>query len=82
MTYPMFMCFVLFVIWHDTLMMGDNGVFLYWDDMKVHMSFNMLLLLHDSQDDVDRQQEILLLWILLGDSGPTYSPTLHNNVGG
>ena len=82
MTSPMFMCLVLFGIWHNTLMMCDNGVFLYWADMTFHMSFNMLPLLHDSHDDVKRQQEILFLWLLLGDFGPTYSPTFHDSVGG
>jgi len=54
MTSPMFMCFVLIVIWHNTLMICDNGVCLYWIDMTFHMSFNMFLLLHDSHDDVKR----------------------------
>ena len=61
MTFPMSMCFSFFLIWHNTLMMFDNGVCLYWAEMKFHMSFSMLLLLHDSHDDVKRQQEILLL---------------------
>ena len=82
MTSPMFMCFVLFLIWNNTLMMCDNGFRLYWVDMTFHMSFSMLLLLHDSRDDVKRKQQILLSWLLLGDFGPTYSPTFHDSVGG
>ena len=69
MTSPMFMCFVLFVIWHSTLMICDNGVFLYWASMTFYMSFGMLLLFHDSHDGVKRQQDLLLLWFLLGEFG-------------
>ena len=54
MTSPMFMCFLLLVIWHSNLTMYDNGVDLYWDDMKFHMSISMFLLLHDSHYDVKR----------------------------
>ena len=78
---PMFMCFVLFMIWHSTLMMCNDGVCLYWDDMEFHMSI-MILLLHYLHDNVKRQQEILFLWLLLGDFGPTYSPAFHDNDGG
>lgn len=81
MTSPMSMCFVLFGTWRNTLMMCNDGVCFYWDDMTFHMSINMLLL-HDPHYYVKRQQEILLLWLLLGEFGLTYSPTLHGNYGG
>ena len=49
-------------------MMYINGVFLYWADVTFHMSISMFLL-HGAHEEVRRQQDLLLLWLLLGEFG-------------
>ena len=78
MTYPLSMCFILFETWHGTLMMCNDGVCLYWADVTFQMSISMFLL-HDTHEEVRRQQDILLLWLLLGEFGLSI---LHGGDGG
>ena len=61
--------------------MCNDGIDLYWDDMTFHMSIIMLLL-HCLHENVKKQQDILLLWLILGEFGLTYSHSLHNDDGG
>ena len=72
MTSPMSMCFVLGRICHGTLMMCINGTYLYWDDVTFHMSISMFLL-HDAHVEEGKLQDLLLLWLLLGELAcPSY----------
>ena len=68
MTSPMSMCFVLGKAWHDILMMCIDYVSLYWADVTFHMSISMFLL-HDAHEGERKQQNLLFLWLLLGDFG-------------
>ena len=78
MTSPMSMCFELCKTWYGTLMMCINGAYLYWDDMKFHMPMIMSLL-HDAHGEERGQQDLLLLWLLLGEFGLSI---LHGGDGG
>ena len=68
MTSPMTMCFVLCKIWHNDLMMCIDGIHLYWTDVTFHMSISMFFL-HDAHEEDRKQQDLLLLWLLLGKFG-------------
>ena len=78
MTSPMSMCLVLGRDWHDALMMCINGVNFYWADVTFHMSIIMFLL-HDAHQEERKQQDLLFLWLLLGDFGLSI---LHGGDGG
>ena len=78
MTSPMSMCFVLGKASHDALMMCIDSVYLYWVDVTFHMSIRMFLL-HDTHDEERKQQDLLLLWFLLGEFGLSI---LHGGDGG
>ena len=53
----------------------------YWGDVISFMSTIMLLLYGLYGDGVRKQQELLLLWILFGESVLILSHTLHDVVG-
>ena len=78
MTSPMSMCFVMGKAWHDALMMCIDGVYLYWADVTFHMSISMFLI-HDAHEKERKQQDLLLLWLLLGEFGLS---NLHGGDGG
>ena len=54
---------------------------MYWGDVIYFMATIMLLLHSLYGDGVGRQQELLLLWILLGEYGLIFSHTLHDVAG-
>lgn len=67
--------------WHDTYIMWQQGVWLYWADLIFFMSIIMFLL-HGLYDyNVRRQQELFFLWLLLGEYGLIFSHTLHDVSG-
>ena len=47
-------------------MMCIDDVSLYWVDVTFHMSISMFLL-HDAHEEERKQQDLLLLWLLLGE---------------
>ena len=78
MTSPMSMCFVLRKSWRDALMMCIDDVSLYWADVIFHMFISMFFL-HDAHEEERKQQDLLLLWFLLGEFGFSI---LHGGDGG
>ena len=77
MTSPMSMCFVLCKTWHNDLMMCIDDV-LYGTDVTSHMSISMLLF-HDAHEEERKQQDLLLLGLILGEFGLSI---LHGGDGG
>ena len=78
MTSPMSMCFSLCKIWHSDLMMCINDNTLYWADVTYHMSISMVWF-HDAHEEERRQQDLLLLGLLLVEFGLSI---LHEGDGG
>ena len=68
--------------WHGTCIIWQQGVWMYWGDVIFFISIIMFLS-HDFYDGgVRRQQELLLLWLLLGEYGLYFSHTLQHVSGG
>ena len=78
MTSPMSMCFVLGKSWHNALLMCIDDVSLYWADLTFHIPISMFFL-HDAHEEERKQQDLLLLWFLLGDF---FLSILHGRDGG
>ena len=67
--------------WHGTSIIWKHGVWVYWGDVISFMSTIMLLLRYLYDDGVGRQQELLLVLLLLREYGLIFSHTLHDVVG-
>ena len=68
MTSPMSMCFTLYKIWHNDIMMCMDNDTLYWADMTYHMSISMVCF-HGAHEEERRQKDLLLIWLLLNEYG-------------
>ena len=67
--------------WHGTCIIWKQVFWVHCDDMEFFMSIIMFSP-HDLYDGgVRRQQELLLLWLLLGEYGLNFSHTLHDILG-
>ena len=68
---------------YNSHMMWHQGACLYYVDVTSHMSITILLLHDLHHDNARRQQESLLLWLLLGEYAKMiYSHALHDIDGG
>ena len=77
----LFEMYLMYVLWFgrkDNSDMMYKGACLYYVYETSHM-FIIILLLHDLQfDNARRQQECLLLWLLLGEYGLNFLHTNHD----
>ena len=67
---------------YNSHMMWHKGACFYYVDETSHMSITIFLLHELHHGNARRQQEPLLLWLILGEYGLNYSHTLHDTVGG
>ena len=60
--------------------MGQQGAWIHYNDMK--FISNIMLLFHDCYDEsMGRKQNLLLLWLHLGEYGQNFSHTYHDLSG-
>ena len=80
-TYPYSKGMLVDRTWHGTCIIWQQEVLVYWGDVISFISTIMLLLHGLYVGSVGRQQELLFLWMFLGEYGLIFFHTLHNFAG-
>ena len=62
--------------WQDTFIMGQQGVWMHYDDMVILFSLHKLY-----DGGMVRQQSHLLLWTIGREQGQIFSHTWHDTIG-
>ena len=68
-------------VWQDACIIGQQGVWTRCVDIEFFISITMFTLHDLYYGGMGRQQNLLLLWLFLGEQGHIFSHTLHDVAG-